>query len=51
MAHMICIEELCFCGKKATHEVFNWRNAPQGKFCKRHAEKRLAEIKAIEEEK
>lgn len=37
-----------YCGRVAVEEVFNTYNAPQGRFCKKHAALRVRELLAGE---
>jgi hypothetical protein len=37
-----CAKE--YCGKKATHEVYNTRNALMGRYCGKHANERVREL-------
>jgi hypothetical protein len=49
VAHIVDLRADCAtCGGSATHEVFNSRNAPVGRYCWRHAQIRLAEIEREE---
>lgn len=37
------------CARTATHEVVNWRNAPYGSYCKRHATAERVRLQVDEE--
>lgn len=51
MAHKVNIlqecDANCWCG--ACYEVFNAKNMSQGKFCKRHADKRVRDLQKSED--
>jgi ssDNA-binding Zn-finger/Zn-ribbon topoisomerase 1 len=50
MAYLVLLATSCpTCHKQATHEVFNARNASQGKFCKKCAESFLKKLRKQEE--
>jgi hypothetical protein len=49
MAYMVDVIRKCpGCGRPASWEVFNNRNASQGKFCYRCGKKKVAELNAAE---
>lgn len=48
MAFMKEVFNQCRCGRQATHEVFNRRNASYGLFCKRCAAARVSELEREE---
>jgi len=49
MAYMRELIQYCQrCSRPARVEVFNWRNAPMGKFCRGHGRQRLKELEEQE---
>jgi len=49
MAYTSLIRSICTrCGKVATYEVFNSRNASHGKYCKKHADGLVLELNRLE---
>ena len=54
VTHIVDIRKKCMfwpgCVSLATHELLNRYNATVGYYCKKHAEKRLKELKADEAE-
>ena len=52
MAYKKAINSECnasLCGSDASYRVFNNKNSVAGEFCKRHADKRVRELKRAEE--
>lgn len=54
MAYMVSISTTCqafdgACKRPRTHRVYSTINESKGEYCKRHAEKRLAEVQATED--
>jgi hypothetical protein len=51
MAHIRDIRKpRCWCGKPATKEVYNRRNASIGEYCRRHAVEKCKEMNEREAE-
>lgn len=38
------LDNHCYCGKRASYEVFNRLNASQGYYCKEHANRKIIEL-------
>jgi hypothetical protein len=50
MAYMRSIERQCKCGKRATVEVLNNRNARMGEYCKACAAQKVRELNKREQD-
>lgn len=48
--HLRQLDTVCWqdgCSRTATQELYNAANAPTGRYCDRHANVRLAEVRAL----